>query len=82
MCSQLFTACCLALSITFSHVTSADDDLFFVERAVQQDVTTAHVGSDAILECEAAGTPQPTITWQFHKSLPKQVRNFPTGIQK
>ena len=59
-------------------VTKAD--LFFVDGVVQQDVTTTHVGKDLLLECEAAGTPQPVIRWEFDRVMPKQVTIF-AGIE-
>jgi len=63
-------ACCLS-SVAVVQPTPASQqphqprDLFFDETPRDGEVVTAARGSDVVLDCQAIGTPIPTIHWLY-----------------
>jgi len=81
MAVSTYTAA-VVVAVAVMRVSMATDRLFFKDKTnVKEMNVRATVGQDVVLECEAGGSPSPTIHWLHHGRRIRQVCK-PPGLYK
>ena len=64
----------LCVTISWFSTQAEDDQKLFFKSHIPDPVTKARLGQSVVLDCEAGGSPTPTVHWLFKGSRVAQVR--------